>query len=247
MTTLQAIIFDLGGTLIDWPDWDENVNRRWGVSYDYLISKVSNTGLPSQDAYVQAMRDAEKNHWLQVAERQASSTPTEVLKAGFARLEHNASEEELVAALDGYAQAVNGWAVIFPDTIATLKELRRRGYRLGLLSNTWWAAEWHNADLALHGLTPLLDEIVYTSDLPYSKPHPSVFQEVMRRLQVVPEQCVMVGDRLVDDIGGALGVGLRAIWKKTTYPWPEPEHIKPTAIITDLAELLPLLQKWQGH
>jgi putative hydrolase of the HAD superfamily len=247
MTTLHAIIFDLGGTLIDWPDWDENVNRRWGLSYDYLISKVSNTRLPPQDVYVQAMRDAEKNHWVQVAERQASSTPTELLRAGFARLAHNATEEELVAALDGYAQAVNGWAVIFSDTIATLKELRRLGYRLGLLSNTWWAAEWHNADLALHGLTPLLDEIVYTSDLSYSKPHPSVFQEVMRRLQVVPEQCVMVGDRLVDDIGGALGVGLRAVWKKTTYPWPEPEHIKPTAIITDLAELLPLLQKWQAH
>lgn len=246
MTTLQAIIFDLGGTLIDWPDWDENVNRRWGLSYDYLISKVSNTSLPPQDVYVQAMRDAEKNHWQQVAERQASSTPTELLRAGFVRLEHKASEEELVAALDGYAQAVNGWAVIFSDTIATLKELRRLGYRLGLLSNTWWAAEWHNADLALHGLTPLLDEIVYTSDLPYSKPHPSVFQEVMRRLQVVPEQCVMVGDRLVDDIGGGLGVGLRAVWKKTIYPWPEPEHIKPTAIITDLAELLPLLQKWQA-
>jgi putative hydrolase of the HAD superfamily len=247
MTALQAIIFDLGGTLIDWPDWDENVNRRWGLSYDYLISQVASNDLPSQDVYVQAMRDAEKHHWLQVAERQGSSTPTQLLQAGFARFGRNASEEELLGALDGYAQAVNGWATIFPDAISTLKELRRRGYRLGLLSNTWWAAEWHNADLVLHGLTPLLDEIVYTSDLPHSKPHPSVFQEVMRRLHVEPEQCVMVGDRLVDDIGGALGVGIRAVWKKTTYPWPEPEYIKPTAIITDLAEMLPLLEKWQSQ
>jgi putative hydrolase of the HAD superfamily len=245
MTALQAVIFDLGGTLIDWPDWDENVNRRWGLSYDYLLSRLSSNDLPSQDVYVQAMLDAEKNHWQQVAERQASSTPTEVLQEGFERFGRKASEEELLVALDGYAQAVNGWATIFPDTISTLKELRQRGYRLGLLSNTWWAAEWHNADLALHGLTPLLDEIVYTSDLPHSKPHPSVFQEVMSRLQVEPEQCVMVGDRLADDIGGALGVGIRAVWKKTTYPWPEPKHIKPTAIITNLAELLPLLQSWQ--
>jgi putative hydrolase of the HAD superfamily len=194
---------------------------------------------------VQAMRDAEKDHWRQVAQSQASSTPTDLLKDGFERLGRKASEEELLVALDGYARAVNGWAIIFPDAIATLEELRRRGYRLGLLSNTWWAAEWHNADLATHGLTPLLDEIVYTSDLPHSKPHPSVFLEVMRRLGVEPEQCVMVGDRLVDDISGALGVGIRAVWKKTTYPWPEPEHIKPTAVITDLAELLPLIQQWE--
>jgi putative hydrolase of the HAD superfamily len=245
MTALRAVIFDLGGTLIDWPDWDENVNRRWGLSYDYLISRLSPNDFPAQDVYVQAMRDAEKNHWQQVAERQASSTPTQLLQDGFARFGRKASEEELLVVLDGYAQAVNGWAIIFPDTLSTLKELRQRGYRLGLLSNTWWAAAWHNADLALHGLTPLLDEIVYTSDLPHSKPHPSVFQEVMRRLNVEPEQCVMVGDRLLDDIGGALDVGIRAVWKKTTYPWPEPEHIQPTATITNLSELLPLLQEWQ--
>ncbi len=200
---------------------------------------------PSQDVYVQAMRDAEKNHWQQVSESQASSTPTELLRDGFERLGRKASEEELLVALDGYAQAVNGWAIIFPDAISTLQELRRRGYRLGLLSNTWWAAAWHNADLAMHGLTPLLDEIVYTSDLPHSKPHPSVFLEVMRRLNVEPEHCVMVGDRLADDIGGALSVGIRAVWKKTTYPWPEPEHIKPTAIITDLSELLTFASKWE--
>ena len=245
MAALQAIIFDLGGTLIDWPDWDEDVDRRWGLSYDYLISRLTAHGWPPRDAYVQAMRAAEKNHWRQVAERQTSSTPTDLLKDGFERLGRKASEEELLIALDGYARAVNGWAIIFPDAIATLEELRRRGYRLGLLSNTWWAAEWHNADLAIHGLTPLLDEIVYTSDLPHSKPHPSVFREVTRRLGVEPAQCVMIGDRLVDDISGALGVGIRAVWKKTTYPWPEPEHIKPTAIITHLAELLVCIQKWE--
>ncbi len=245
MTALQAIIFDLGGTLIDWPDWDEDVDRRWGLSYDYLVSQLTAHGWPSRDVYVQAMRDAEKNHWLHVAERQASSTPTGVLEDGFARLGHNATEEELLIALDGYARAVNGWAVIFPDAITTLEELRQRGYRLGLLSNTWWAAEWHNADLATHGLTSLLDEVVYTSDLSHSKPHPAVFQEVMRRLGVEPARCVMVGDRLVDDISGALGAGMRAVWKKTTYPWPEPEHIKPTAIITHLVELLAVIQAWE--
>ncbi|HYU76198.1 MAG TPA: HAD family hydrolase [Ktedonobacteraceae bacterium] len=245
MTALQAVIFDLGGTLIDWPDWDEDINRRWGLSYDYLTSTLSTNSWPPRNAYVQAMREAEKNHWRLVAEVQASSTPTSLLRDGFERLGRNASEEELLAALDGYARAVNGWAIIFPDVILTLEELRQRGYRLGLLSNTWWAAEWHNADLAMHGLTPLLDEIVYTSDLPHSKPHPSTFLEVTRRLNVEPTSCVMVGDRLVDDISGSLGVGMRGVWKKTDYPWPRPEHIKPTAIISELAELLPLIQEWE--
>jgi putative hydrolase of the HAD superfamily len=244
VTAIQAVIFDLGGTLIDWPDWDEDINRRWGLSYDYLTSTLPTNDWPARDAYVQAMRAAEREHWRLVAEIQASSTPTDLLRKGFVRLGRDASEDELLVALDGYARAVNGWAIIFPDTIQTLEELRRRGYRLGLLSNTWWAAEWHNADLAMHGLTPLLDEIVYTSDLPHSKPHPSTFLEVTLRLNVDPSGCVMVGDRLVDDISGSLGVGMRGVWKKTDYPWPRPEHITPTAVITHLAELLPLIQKW---
>ena len=122
----------------------------------------------------------------------------------------------------------------------------RKGYRIGLLSNTWWAAEWHNADLATHGLSKYLDELVYTSDLPHSKPHPSVFLEVAGRLDVEPAACVMVGDRMIDDISGSLGAGMRGVWKKTDYPWPKPEYIIPTAVITHLAEVPELLRTWGG-
>jgi putative hydrolase of the HAD superfamily len=55
----------------------------------------------------------------------------------------------------------------------------------------------------------------------------------------------MVGDRMVDDISGALGAGMRAVWKKNDYPWPRPEHIIPTAVITNLAELVPVVRAWE--
>jgi len=245
LVAFRAIIFDLGGTLIDWPDWDEDIQRRWALSYDYLTSTVPSSDWPSCDAYVHAMREAEKEYWVQVAEKQTSHTPISFLRDGFRRLHRTVTEQELLATLDGYAQAVNGWAMIFPDVVETLLELRKRGYKLGLLSNTWWAAEWHNADLALHGLDKLLDAVVYTSDLPYTKPHPSAFLTAAKRLDVQPEECVMVGDRMADDIAGAQQVGMRAIWKKTAYPWPKPAHITPDAVITNLSELPELLLRWE--
>jgi putative hydrolase of the HAD superfamily len=150
-------------------------------------------------------------------------------------------EKELLTALDGYAQAIAGWATPFPDAQETLRVLRRGGYRLGLLSNTWWAAEWQNADLATHRLDELLDVVVYTSDLPHSKPYPQVFLEVTTRLGVEPQACVMVGDMMIDDIAGALGLGMRAVWRRNAR-WPKPAHIVPTATITHLAGLLPLLR-----
>src|SRR5207237_7892750 len=100
--------------------------------------------------------------------------------------------------------------------------------------------------LATHGLDGLLDEVVYTSDLPHSKPHETVFREVAARLDMPVTACVMVGDRPIDDIGGALGAGLRAVWKTNGSPLPRPEAIQPTATITHLAELPALLRGWGG-
>ncbi len=241
MSSIRAVIFDLGGTLIDWPDYIEDLPRRWGLSYSYLISTLPRTDWPSQDKYVQAMREAEQDHWRLVETVQGSTQPQTLIRNGFNKLGIEVSEKEILIALDGYEQAINGWASVFPDAVETLAELRKRGYRIGLLSNTWWAASWHNAEIAAHGLSPLLDEITYTSDLPHSKPHPSVFLHVAQRLQVAPQECVMVGDRIIDDVGGAMNVGMRGIWRKTDYPWPKPETITPTAVINNLSELLLIL------
>ncbi|MGH2604882.1 MAG: HAD family hydrolase, partial [Dehalococcoidia bacterium] len=156
-------------------------------------------------------------------------------------------EGELLTALDSYAHAVDGWAIVDPDARETLATLRERGYRLGLLSNTWWAAAWHDADLATHGLAGYLDELVYTSDLPHSKPHPMVFAEAAGRLGMEPAACVMIGDRLIDDVGGALAAGMRAVWRQNDNPWPRGEGIQPTATVTRLSELPALLRTWGGQ
>ena len=247
MTAPRAVIFDLGGTLLDWPDWDGGVNRSWGRSYDCLIASIPSNHWPERDVYIQAMLEAEKAHWQRVVAEQWSGPPSTLISEGFRLLSLHASETEMLAALDGYARAVDGWADVFPDSRGTLQLLRERGYRIGLLSNTWWAAEWHNADLAAHGLTGMFDEMAYTSDLPHSKPHPSVFLEVARRLDVEPAACVMVGDRMIDDISGALGTGMRGVWKKTDHTWPRPGHIVPTAVITHLAEVPEVLRTWGGR
>ncbi|BCL84370.1 HAD family hydrolase [Ktedonobacteria bacterium brp13] len=243
---LRAVIFDLGGTLIDWPDWDEDIQRRWALSYDYLVEHAPLRSWPERGEYVRCMREAEAEHWQRVNTLHTSNSPAEVLCDGFTKLQCEVGSQELLFALDGYANAVIGWAFVFPDAVQTLLILRKRGLRLGLLSNTWWAAAWHDADLATHGLTSLLDVVVYTSDIPYSKPHAEAFYTVTRRLGVDASECVMVGDRLDADIIGAQGIGMRSIWKKTSYLWPAPAEAMPDAIITDLEELLPLIEQWDA-
>ena len=240
-SALRAVIFDLGGTLVHFPSWDESASEKWTASY----AALSALGLapPDRDAYVQAMREAELGHWKRVEDEQWSGPPTGIVQEGFRRLGIAADERTLLTAMDGYAASTVGWSQLFPDTVTTLVTLRGQGYRIGLLSNTWWAAEWHNADLAAHGCGALIDALVYTSDLPRSKPHPSVFLEAVDRLNVEPAQAVMVGDRMIDDISGAQAVGMRGIWRRNAET-PVPDGIRPDAVIEALAEVPPLVTGW---
>ncbi|HEV8669343.1 MAG TPA: HAD family hydrolase [Candidatus Limnocylindria bacterium] len=244
MTAPRAVVFDLGGTLVQWTDWEDGAAAKWALAYDAL--RAADDGIAaSRDAFVAAMRAAEKAHWERVEREQWSGPPQGLVNDGFRRLGVRAGERAVLAALDGYARAVAGWCTIFADTRDTLATLRERGYRLGLLSNTWWAADWHNADLAAHGLADLLDVLVYTSDLGCSKPHPSAFREVASRLGVAPEACVMIGDRQIDDVSGARAVGMRAIWRRNESGFPTSD-VAPDAIVDALAELPALLRSWNG-
>lgn len=237
----RAVIFDLGGTLLDWRDWEGEVPRRWAAVY----ARVAGRGWPPEERFVEAMTAAEAAHWQRVAEEHWSGPPSGLVADGLRRLGQHPAEAEIVAILDAYARAIDGTAFVFPDSAEVLRELRRRGYRLGLLSNTWWAADWHNADLATHGLSGLLDELVYTSDLPHSKPHPFVFEEAARLLGVPPAECVMVGDWPEYDILGAQTTGMRGIWKTNGRPRPEPPGFSPDARVATLNEIPAILESWR--
>jgi len=245
VTSPRAIVFDLGGTLVHWPNWDGDAPMKWQSAYDSLLKKDGERAWPAADAFVDAMRAAEKAHWERVDREHWSGPPTGLVSDGFRRLGLAAPEDVLIATMDGYARAIAGWSAVFPDARATLVLLRERGYRLGLLSNTWWAAEWHNADIAAHGLADLLDELVYTSDQPHSKPHPSVFREIAGRLGVEPSACVMIGDRQIDDVEGAKAAGMRGIWRRNDSGFPT-SGVQPDAIVDRLSELPPLLRTWGG-
>jgi putative hydrolase of the HAD superfamily len=90
----------------------------------------------------------------------------------------------------------------------------------------------------------LIDGAVYSSEIPWTKPHPEAFRAAMAAVGVDdPGSCVFVGDRPYDDIHGAKSIGMRAVLiphsEVPAYPAAEPD-----AVITRLTELPPLLDRW---
>ncbi|GAC1458375.1 MAG: hypothetical protein NVSMB8_06950 [Candidatus Limnocylindrales bacterium] len=237
------MIFDLGGTLMWWPDWVDGAAAKWTAGHARVVATRPGAW-PAVEPFVAAMRAAELEHWAGVeGPEHTTGDPAALVRSGFARLGLQGDDADALAVVDGYAEAVSGWCRIFDDSAATLRELRERGLRLGLLSNTWWAAAWHNADLATAGLDAFFDATLYTSELERSKPHPSVFREAARRLGVAPEECVMVGDRMIDDVSGAQSAGMRGIWKRNTET-PVREDIHPDAVVDRVGEVPTVVASW---
>ena len=108
-----------------------------------------------------------------------------------------------------YAEwAANQHFSLYDDVAPVLRDLAGAGFRLGLISNTHRCLTSFQEHFDLAGL---ISAAISSSEHGYNKPHPSIFRTALRLLQVRPEDAVMVGDNLKQDIEGALGVGMGAV------------------------------------
>ena len=93
-----------------------------------------------------------------------------------------------------------------PGALELLQDLRRAGFRLGIISNF---------DLRLHqilkhiGVLHLFEQIVVSSQVGAEKPSPRIFEEALRRFAVAPGELLHVGDDEKADGDGARALGIQ--------------------------------------
>jgi putative hydrolase of the HAD superfamily len=83
--------------------------------------------------------------------------------------------------------------------------------------------------------------MIISGELGFGKPNPKLFQMALERLAVTPDQCVMIGDSLSRDIGGARAVGIRTIWVNRFEGTIADHHPTPDLELIDLATLPTIL------
>ena len=225
---VRAVIFDWGGTL----------TPSHTVDHTELWQDVCTRHYPAADAAViaAAVRAAEMELWGLAESSHRSATLDEV----FARAGVTASAEFLAS----YFRAWDPHTFTDPDVIPLLGELRARGIRAGVLSNTMWPRSAHERVFTRDRVLELIDGAVYTSEIDWVKPHGEAFRAVMAAVgETDPAACVFVGDRPYDDIHGAKRAGMRAVLIMNSDV-PGYEAAEPDATITRLAELLDYLDRW---
>jgi putative hydrolase of the HAD superfamily len=228
---IEAVLFDWGGTLATWHDID---------LFDTWRAVTTVLDEVQADELATRLVAAEGTIWRRSRDEHRSSTLEEVCTLA-----------EVVmspAALAEYERQWDPHTELEPDAIDTLRALRADELKVGVLSNTIWPRRRHEEIFARDGVHELIDGAVYTSEIPYTKPHPETFLAAMRAVGVAePARCVFVGDRLFDDVWGAQNVGMRAVHlPHSAIPTEQIGHTEgtPDATIQRLSELPALIDGW---
>jgi putative hydrolase of the HAD superfamily len=228
IVTVQAVIFDWGGTLTPWHSI--NVKQLWQTVCEphFPVAEAA--------AHAAALHAAEQELWEAARSQHRSAT--------MSRLFELAGVVPTDLLLASYVKAWEPHTFTDPGVFSLLAGLRERGIRIGVLSNTMWPRSWHEDVFRRDGVLDLIDAAVYSSEIDWTKPHPEAFAAAMSAVGVSdPARCVFVGDRPYDDVHGAQSAGMRAVLVPNSDV-PAFATAVPDAIIASLAELSPLIDSW---
>ena len=125
------------------------------------------------------------------------------------------------------------------DLLAALKPLAR----IGVVTNNLVAEQ--REKLRHCGLDQHVDELIASEEAGVSKPDPRIFELALKRLHCPADQAVMVGDSWANDVLGARGAGIRAMWFNLAGEDP-PDASVPVLRTLDPRIALPLIVNRRG-
>ena len=125
----------------------------------------------------------------------------------------------------------------YDDVEAVLSDLRKRGLKIGVVSN--WDTRLKSICDGL-GLTRLVDFIVISAEVGVRKPDPRIFRMALEKAGVRPEEAIHVGDLPEEDAEGARRAGLRPVLidRKRRITGAFPSDVRVVASLSELVDLL---------
>lgn len=220
MPPARAVLFDLDDTLLD---------RRRSLSH-YFAAHAGRVGLSV------AMADEFRARFFEL--EAAGYAPRAPL---FDQL-----SAEFPAAGSGEA-LLNDWRTCawevchyMEGATDVLAWCRTAGFRTAILTNG--RADFQSPKLDRLRVAALVDHVIISGDEGIHKPDAELFRRVAERLDVAVSECVFVGDHPRNDIAGAEGAGMRAIWFERDIEWPA-GVARPTHSIRHLGALQRILRR----
>jgi len=217
IVAINAVLFDLDGTLYDRDELAQKV-----VNGQYELFRHQLSSVPKDD-FIRRLLELDNHGYGDKADLYARVVSEWCLATELIdRFVHSfwSLYEEHCKASD--------------DTRSTLDVLRRKGMKLGVITNG--RVEWQQRKLDALGISSCFDTVLISEAEGVQKPDAEIFLRAVSRLGVSASEALFVGDHPEADIGGALSAGMRAVWRVVPY-WPCPYDVPS---IHRLSQVLPL-------
>lgn len=219
---VNAVLFDLDGTILD----------SIGIYYQIIeiVLKRLDIPMPSKDK----IRDAAKNgdfEWDQ-------------MYPGKTRKEKTFLFKKIRGIIDEiYPNLFGSQAKLITKAKETLETISQKGIKLGIVTST----PRENMKIKLYplvdsGVKDLMDVIITADDTPRKKPAPDPLIEGCKRLGILPQDCMYVGDARTD-IQAGKAAGMKTVGVLTGFDNRQTLYREnPDTIIVSLADLPRFLQ-----
>lgn len=246
---IEAVVFDLGGTLIEyagayavWPDLE---TPGLLAAYEYFENK--NIALPNFEQFRDAGFAILPGRWQGAVDGQRNlrlaDFISEILQSCIGA--NGVQPTWLTEAGIVYQNAICAQAHLLPGTVEGLDAINGQ-YKIGLLSNTMFTGDAHINDLQRFGIDGYFEATLFSADANKWKPQPDPYLQVLSDLEIDPANAVFVGDSPGHDIMGAHAAGMKAILIRNSDRFPMVEGVVPDGVIEQLTELPDALMKLQS-
>ena len=203
---IKAVFFDLYQTLVRYQPSQEELEAKALKSFGINVTA---------DALHHPILTANEYIYQQIAKRPLSQRTREETMALYMEYQRIVlkeagitAEERVVLGLLGMMQQAKMDFVLFDDVPAALDGLKKRGLKLGLISNI---ERDMTATLNKLSLSSRLDFVVTSQDAGFTKPQPEIFRYALKQAGVLPAEAVYIGDQYQVDIIGAQKAGMKGI------------------------------------
>ena len=194
---IQAVIFDLDNTLLDF------MNMK--------IKAVDSAVHGMIEAGLQMEKDLAKNTIFKIYEEKGweyQEVFDDFIQKQLGKIDYKIIASGIVA----YRKAREASLVLYPNVNSTLITLSKWGLKLGVVSDAPSREAWMR--ICSVNLHHIFDAIVTFHDTGMHKPSPEPFEKISSLLKVPPENSLMVGDWPERDVIGAKKLGMKTVFAK---------------------------------
>ena len=194
---IQAIIFDLDNTLLDFIKM-----KQFAVKAAITAMNEAGLNVDEEKAYQDIFDLYVNKGWenQQVFDDYLNQTIGEV------------SNKILAAGIVAYRRAREATLLVYPNVNKTLIELIKMEIKLAVVSDAPSREAWMR--LYYLNLHHVFDPVLTFDDTGVRKPSPKPFQMALDYLKVKPEEALMIGDWPERDVVGAKQIGIKTIFAR---------------------------------